>query len=200
MEIIEDPFPSSPGQREETRKKVLEHVEAIQDISPELKFEIAARANDFLEPRITKAGHHYGGQLGWTNWVIRKDDLDLVALLAPTASGIATFETVHDASPYVLAVAVLFSVLGIAKKLRDKSTCLDPDDYRLLMTLKRFGPLTIAALMNILNRVKIVGAGPWSEERVLEILHQLQSVRVRDGSAEAYVTQGSAGQWSTNGI
>jgi hypothetical protein len=200
MKIMEDPFPSSPGQWEEARKTVLEHIEAIQDISPELKSEIAARAGDFLEPRHTKAGHHYGGQLGWTNWVIRNDDLDLVALLAPSAGGIATYATVPGASPYVLAATALFSVLGIARKLRGKSTSLDPDTYRLLMALKRFGPLNVTALMNILNRVNVVGAGPWNEERVLKTLHELQTVRVRDGSTEIYVTPGSDGQWSTNGI
>jgi hypothetical protein len=86
-----------------------------------------------------------------------------------------------------LAATLLFSVLAVARKLRAKSTTLDPDECRVLMA-------------NVLNHVTLVGTGPWAEERVLKTLDKLRSVRVGDGSIEAYVVQAADGRWSTNGV
>ena len=201
MEIMEDPYPETPGERDRLEAEVLKRIDSLPDTSPELKKEVAKRRAEFLEAYIQQgSGHFYGGQLGWTNWFIRNDDLDLLALLAPSATGIATYATAVAASPWVLAATLLFSVLAVARKLRAKSTTLDPDECRVLMALKRTGVTDLTALANVLNHVTLVGKGPWTEERVLKTLQKLQSVRVGDGSIEAYVVQAADGRWSTNGV
>jgi hypothetical protein len=201
MEIMDDPYPETPGQRDRTESELLKRIESMPEIPPELRKEVAKRRAEFLEARIQQgAGHFYGGQLGWTNWFIRNDDLDLLALLAPSATGIATYATVAAASPWVLAATLLFSVLAVARKLRAKSTTLDPDECRVLMALKQTGGASLTALANVLNHVTLVGTGPWTEERVLKTLDKLRSVSVGDGSIETYVVQAADGRWSTNGV
>jgi hypothetical protein len=76
---------------------------------------------------------------------------------------------------------------------------LDEINYHLLMSLKRIGPVSAIALTNFLNGVGI-GKGTWREERVLQTLQKLKAVTVRDGSVEAFVTEGADGRFSTNGI
>jgi len=134
--------------------------------------------------------------------VIRNDQLNLAAGLAPGAVGIATYATAvaPAANPVVLAVTLLFSALAVGGRLKNKSASLDEMDYHLLMSLKRIGPVSSIALTNFLNGVGIFGKGTWREERVLGILQKLKAVTVRDGSVEAFVTEASDGRFSTNGI
>ena len=201
MEIMDDPYPETPGERDRLQAEVLKRIESIPDMPPELKKEVIKRRAEFLDTRIQRGtGHFYGGQLGWTNWFIRNDDLDLLTLLAPSATGIATYATMAAASPWVLAATLLFSVLAVARKLRAKSATLDPDECRVLMALKQTGVTSLTALENVLNHVTLVGTGAWTEERVLKTLQKLQSVRVGDGSIESYVVQAADGRWSTNGV
>jgi hypothetical protein len=68
------------------------------------------------------------------------------------------------------------------------------------MALKQTGETSLTGLVNVLNHVTLVGTGHWTEERVLKTLQKLQSVRVGDGSIEAYVVQAADGRWSTNGV
>lgn len=201
MEIMDDPFPETPGERDRLEAEVLTRIESIPEMPPELKREVVNRRAEFLEARVQRgSGHFYGGQLGWTHWFIRNDDIDLLALLAPSATGIATYATIAAASPWVLAATLLFSVLAVARKLRAKSATLDSDECRVLMALKQTGGTSLAGLANVLNHVTLVGTGRWTDESVLKTLQKLQSVRVGDGSIEAYVVQAADGRWSTNGV
>lgn len=203
MEIMDDPFPETPGQREAAERTVSERIEALQGVSPELKSEILKHRDEFLRLEVERAPEStkfYGGQLGWKNWVIKNDDLDFITLLAPSATGLATYVTVPAASPIVFAATTLFSALGVARRLKTKSTSLPPDDYRVLMTLKGLGPMSLAALMNVLNGVMIFGTGAWNQDRVLGILKKLQSVQLNDGSVAVFVTEGHDGRWASNGV
>src|SRR5262249_18515247 len=140
MPIMENPYPSRPGERDERLSQVRSKIRSSSQIPDELKDEIAERAAEFVTAEIRKAvkgTHSYGGQLGWTRWVIRNDHLDLVAALAPIASGIATYATaVSGANPIVLAITLIFAVAAIGRKLKAKSASLDSDDYGVLMALK----------------------------------------------------------------
>jgi hypothetical protein len=205
MKIMDNPYPETPGQREAQLSKIVAFVESSPEIPVDLKPEIKKRAHDLLRVEVERAPESfkfYGGQLGWTHWVIRDDQLNLMTALAPGAVGVATYATaaITAANPIVLAVTLLFSALAVGSRLKDKSAVLEEKDYHVLMTLKRIGPATPLALTNFLNGVRIFGAGIWNEEQTLAILQKLKAITVRDGSVDAFVTQASDGRFSTNGI
>jgi hypothetical protein len=203
MEIMDDPYPSTPGEQEALIAEVRDRVKSLQ-IPADLMEVLSRRADGFVERVISLpplGTHFYGGQLGWTSWVIRNDHLDLVAGLAPVASAIATYATaVSGANPITLAITLIFAMATVGRKLRSKSANLDLVDYNILMALKQVGAGSPRELALILNGVRIYGPDLWNEERVLEALRRLQGVRLGDGSVEALVTELSDGRWSTNGI
>jgi hypothetical protein len=203
MEIMDDPYPETPGQREDEVAKVVAFFQSSSEIPADLKPELIKKASAFVESHTVQSGHHhYGGQLGWTRWIVRNDQLNLVSSLAPGAIGIATYATAaaSAANPVVLAVTLLFSGLAIGSRLKDKAAIVETGDYQVLMTLKQIGPTTPIALTNFLNGVKIFGSGQWKEERVLEILRKFKAFAVRDGSVEEFVQETADGRFSTNGI
>lgn len=205
MRIMDDPYPETPGERDKRIEEVRALIRESGKIPVELKDEIARRAEEFVQSNLIQAGsstHFYGGQLGWTSWVIRNDHLDLVAALAPVASAIATYATaIGAANPVTLAVTLVFAVAAVGRKLRAKKASLDLADYGVLMTLKQLGPATPQQLADAMNGIRIYGSGMWTEQQAREVLvNKLKAVRLGDGSIEAFVTEAPDGSWSTNGV
>ncbi|MEX2263223.1 MAG: hypothetical protein WD696_14800 [Bryobacteraceae bacterium] len=201
-EPMADPFPETPGEREKRIEEVRALIAESGKFPVELRDEIAKHAGEFIEARITEgSGHFYGGQLGWTSWVIRNDHLDFVAALAPVASAIAAYATaVGAASPAGFAVALIFAALAVSRKLRAKSASLDASDYGLLMALKGLGPATPQQVADAMNGLRIYGRGMWSDQQVREVLQKLKTVRLGDGSIEAFAVETPDGRWSANGV
>jgi hypothetical protein len=58
--------------------------------------EALGRAGMFVEEErvIGKNAEFQTGQIGWTRWAIRRDQLKLLEVLSPTAIGIVTYVTV----------------------------------------------------------------------------------------------------------
>jgi hypothetical protein len=202
MKIMEDPYPGATP--EERKQRLLEVRSLIQasSIPLELKSELDKKAAAFIEVKSISGGkaHFYGGQLGWSHWVIKNDHLKLVELLAGAAIAITTYAAVATAAPAVMAVTLLFGVVALADRLKDKAASLDETSYKLVMTLKQIGPATPAKLAEALNGISIFGSHMWTESTTNDALRGLQQVRLGDGSTEALVNQASDGLWSTNGI
>ena len=198
-----DLYPSSPGEEERRLEEVRSRIMSATQIPVEMKSAIAARASDFVDEvrRDGQGAKFYGGQLGWTHYVIRNDHLDLVAALAPTAASIAAFATATIVtSPVPVAVTLLFAIAAIGRKLKSKSATLDMVDYEVLMALKHIGAAAPADLAGTLNGIRIYGADMWDEGRVLKVLQRLKVVSLRDGSVESFVSELPDGRWSTNGV
>ncbi len=205
MEIMEYPFPETPGEREAILSEVQEKIRSLDQIHPDLREALLGRANEFVQSKIVHASgaKFYGGQLGWTSYVIRNDHLDTVALLSPAANAVATYVAATGGSPIPLAVSLLFSLAAVAKKLRAKSSTLHSDDYKVLMALKAVGsatPADIAAVLNDGRRHEIYDPIIWSSEQVLERIRGLKTVRLGDGSVESFVVELPEGKWSVNGV
>jgi hypothetical protein len=198
-----DLYPSSPGEEELRLEEVRSRIMSSTQIPVEMKSAIAARASAFVDEvrRDGRGAKFYGGQLGWTHYVIRNDHLDFVAILAPTAASIAAFATATIVtSPVPVAVTLLFAIAAIGRKLKSKSATLEMVDYKVLMALKHIGPAAPSDLAGILNGIRIYGADMWDEGRVLTVLQRLKVVSLRDGSVESFVSELPDGRWNTNGV
>ncbi|HMD85643.1 MAG TPA: hypothetical protein VKO18_13195 [Terriglobia bacterium] len=202
MEIMEDPYPETPGERERRLSEVREFITLSAKIPADLKPELITKASAFVETKIEGGGskRFYGGQLGWTHWVIRNEHLKLVEVLASVAIAITTYAAVATAVPAVTAVTLLFAAVALADRLKHKSASLDDKSYAVVMTLKEIGPTTPAQLSQALNGVRIFGRDLWTDSGALDALKKLQAIRLGDGSVEALVSQAADGLWSTNGI
>jgi hypothetical protein len=204
MRIDAEPYPSSPGDKERRLSEVRKLIMSSTQIPDDLKNEIAFRAYEFVDKKLERGGRHtkfYGGQIGWSYYVIRNDHLDLVAALAPSASAIVAFATATvGANPIALAVTLLFAVAALGRKLKAKSASLDLVDYNVLMALKHIGPASPLELASILNGIRIYGSNMWNDERVLEVLRRLKTVSLLDGTVESFVTELPDGRWDTNGV
>lgn len=201
MDIMDDPYPgATPEEQEKRLCEVRALISSSPDIPSELKPELSRKASAFLEVVERRGGKFHGGQLGWSYWTIRNDHLKLVETLAGAAIAITTYAAVATAAPAVLAVTLLFAAVALADKLKKKSAQLDEESYHVLMALKEIGPATPARLSDALNGIRIYGLNMWNEDRTLDALKKLQSIRLGDGSTEALVTQAADGLWSANGI
>jgi hypothetical protein len=203
MKIMEDPYPETPGDRERTIAEAQAQIEAMQSLPQELRDALKEHASQLVERHRDTAPpntHFYGGQLGWIRWVVRNDDMNLIAQLSPSALAITTYLTVAGSNPIVLAVGLILTTLAIAHKFKNKSISLDEQDYKLLMTLKHLGPSSLSGLTEALNGLSIYSPDSWTERLTLAALTKLKTARQADGSIVALVGESSDGLWSTNGI
>ena len=204
---IAEPYPGATHEEwEACINRLQQHIAASSSIPDELKPVLISRVsgcNEFLEivTETPNQNYHFQiGQLGWKYWAIRNDSLKLLESLSPAAIAITTFMAVPAAAPAVLAVSLLFGAVALSDRLRNKSAPLEHEQYYVLMTLKAAGPSSPEDLAEKLGGIHLFGRGVWSTTRTLEALQALQSIRLRDGSSEALVTQAHDGRWSTNGI
>jgi hypothetical protein len=136
MNIMDNPYPETPGQRESALDTVREKIESWPDAPPEFKALVIARAESFIDRKVEKAPSQllfYGGQMGWTHWVIKDDELNLLGQLGPAAMGIVTFLAVANAPVAVMAFGLALSMYGITRKFKSKSVVMDAEDYYVLM-------------------------------------------------------------------
>jgi hypothetical protein len=201
MQIMEDPYPETPGERQERIDEVKSEIDGFDSIPQEIREALKAHAQEFVAPRLSVGhGHFYGGQLGWTHWVIKNDDLNLAVQLSPTAVAVATFFTAVGASPWVLAVGLIMTGVALTQKFMAKNVKLDESDYGLVMTLKEIGPSSVTDLTKALNGISIYNANLWTDEKTLAALSRLKQMRQGDGSTTALVSDASDGLWSTSGV
>lgn len=203
MRIMDDPYPETPGQRARALDSIREQIESWADVPPEFKEIAKSRTELFLLRRKEPAPStfkFYGGQLGWTHWVIKDDDLKLLGQLGPAAMAIVTFLAVPTAPFAVMAFGLALSMIGIAREFKAKSVIVDPEDYFILMTLKQAGPSDLDQISNMLSGVHIYGRGVWDQARALAALNKLKQVAQRNGTSTALVNELSDGRWSTSGI
>ncbi len=203
MRIMDDPYPETPGQRERALDSIREQIESWPDVPPEFKEIAKSRTESFLLRRKEQAPPNlkfYGGQLGWTHWVIKDDDLKLLGQLGPAAMAIVTFAAVPTAPFAVMAFGLALSMIGIAREFKAKSVIVDPEDYFVLMTLKQAGPSNLDQISEMLSGLHIYGSGVWDQPRTLAALNKLKQVAQRNGTSTALVNELSDGRWSTSGI
>ena len=203
MRIMDDPYPETPGQRERALDSIREQIESWPDVPPEFKEIAKSRTESFLLRRKEQAPPNlkfYGGQLGWTHWVIKDDDLKLLGQLGPAAMAIVTFAAVPTAPFAVMAFGLALSMIGIAREFKAKSVIVDPEDYFVLMTLKQAGPSNLDQISEMLSGLHIYGSGVWDQPRTLHALNKLKQVAQRNGTSTALVNELSDGRWSTSGI
>lgn len=199
---MDDPYPETPGDHERAITQAQERLEAMKTLPEELREALKEHAPQLVQRQreTLKNAHFYGGQLGWTSWVVKNDDMNLIAQLSPTAIAIATFLTVAGSSPVVLAVGLILSALAIAHKFKAKNISLEEQEYKLLMTLKHLGPSSVQKLTESMNGLSIFSSNPWTEARTLAALNKLKTARQSDGSIVAVVGESGDGLWSTSGI
>jgi hypothetical protein len=113
---------------------------------------------------------------------------------------VVTFLAVPTAPIAVMAFGLVMSMVGIAQKLLTKSVVLDPQDYQVLMVLKKTGPSTVSELAENLSGLHIFGNDLWDEGRTTAVLERLKRSFQGDGSTSALVNEGSEGRWNTSGI
>jgi hypothetical protein len=114
MEIMTDPYPEMPGELEAALARVRAEIESAKDIPAELRSKIAERADEFISMTMSRSSAKcHGGQSGWTSWVIRNDDLNLIQTLAPTGIAIVAYTTTAVVSPAVLVVTLIFAALKL---------------------------------------------------------------------------------------
>lgn len=203
MKIMDDPFPETPGQKESAKEKFRSTVASWPGVSQEFKDLALSKESEFVtrtQETAHSGTHFYGGQLGWSNWVIKNDELNLLGQLGPAATGIVAFLAVANAPVAVMAFGLVLSVAGIAKKLKTKSILLDNDDYNILMALKEAGPSTVSRIAEVLSGTHIYGAQLWDETRTLAALNKLKLVPQTDGVTVPLVNESSDGRWSVSGI
>ncbi len=193
--------------------QVTAQIKSSETIPAELKDEIVGKL--FNNPNVpivfASSTSHTGkgagrgrrfatGQTLSKTWVVRTDNLKMIEGMSTIALAIATYVASTTATIEVFAVTLLFSVVALAYKLRQKNADdLSESDYQLLMALKA-APCNAVELSTLLSGLHIYGSGVWTEETTLAALKRLQSVRLKDGSVEALVVQAGDGLWSTNGI
>jgi hypothetical protein len=68
------------------------------------------------------------------------------------------------------------------------------------MTVKRLGRATIEDIQAALVDIRVYPIGKWSGAGIADLLKQLQTVSVHDGSIEAFVVTDGSGHWSVNGV
>lgn len=203
MKIMEDPYPETPGAYEKSIAEAQAQIETMQTLPQKLRDALKEHASQLVEPHretASKNTHFYGGQLGWTYWVVKNDDMNLIAQLSPSAIAITTFLTVAGSNPIILAVGLLLTALGLAHKFKNKNISLDEQDYKLLMTLKHLGPSSLQKLTESLNGLSIFSSNSWTERLTLAALNKLKTARQGDGSIVALVGESANGLWSTSGI
>ena len=75
-EPMEDPYPETPGERERTVEEVRSTIRSTDKFPFELRSELEKHAAEFVKLVVKPgSGRFYGGQLGWSSWVIRNDSL-----------------------------------------------------------------------------------------------------------------------------
>jgi len=202
MDIMENPYPETPGDHARAVAAAQSQIETMEALPPEFRTALKDHARQFVEPhtRTVKGADFYGGQLGWTYWVVKDDDMNLIAQLSPSAIAITTYLVVAGTNPIVLAVGLIMTVLSIAHKFKAKNISLDEMDYKLLMTLKHIGPSSVSKLTESMNGLSIFASDPWTENRTLNALNKLKTARQTDGSIVALVGESGDGLWSTSGI
>ncbi len=202
-----DGVPPYPGETSHERMEwIRRDIRESATIPDELKEPIIARFYSdagILEHKITRGGpnvHFQIGQLGWSRWAIKNENLKLVEILAAAALAIAGFATVTAASPAVLAVSLLAGTVALADRLKHKGVALTEEQYQILMTLKVIGPATADDLAGRLSGLHIYGPGVWTVERTETALQALKSIRLSDGTIDDLVAQAGDQLWSTNGL
>jgi hypothetical protein len=198
----ENPFPESPGAQEHALESVRAQIALWPDVPAEFKSYFAQKADSFVDRKVEHGGpgtHFQIGQLGWTHWAIKNDDLELLKQLGPAAMGIVTFVSVATAPVAVMAVGLAWSMLSIAHNFKVKSIVVEPEDYEVLMALKQAGPASVATVAEILSGLHIHGSGVWDDGRALTALNRLKQMRQRDGAVTSLVSEVD-GIWSASGI
>lgn len=143
---------------------------------------------------------HIGLTLAGSHWAIKNSDLNFVEALAATSLAITTYVAVVNASVNVMAVSLVLSALALFNRLLNKGTFIDREKYKILMTLKATGPITLEKLSENLSGMHIFGNEVWTEEKTLKALQDMQSVHLGDGTIQALANQASDGRWAANGI
>lgn len=202
MHIMDNPYPETPGDRERTIAQARSQIEAMETLPLEFRNELKSHARELVESQVRTARNadFYGGQLGWTYWVVKNDDMNLIAQLSPSAIAITTYLTVVGSNPIVLAVGLILSTLTVAYKFKTKNVSLAEMDYKMLMTLRHIGPSSVAKLTESMNGLSIFASDAWTENRTLNALNQLKTARQSDGSIVSLVGESGDGLWSTSGI
>src|SRR5258708_5312250 len=138
MRELAEEFPSAPGAEAAARSEVEDAIRSAAEIPEELKPLLLEHAAAFVDRELVRSApgaRHQMGQIGYTRWVIRNDQLDLLKHISTAAAAVVAYVAVAAASPYVLATALVFAVLALGRRLREKGVVLDADQYRLLLTL-----------------------------------------------------------------
>lgn len=203
VDPTENPYPEAAGAHQHALDSVEQKIESWPDVPSEFKALVKAQSESFIyrtRETARQSTHFYGGQLGWTYWVIKNDDLNLIGQLGPAALAVVTFASVPAAPVAVMAFGLVMSMVGVAQKLRTKSVVLEPQDYQVLMMLKKTGPSTISELAENLSGLHIYGRDLWDEARTVAALERLKRLIQSDGSTTTLVNEGSEGRWSTSGI
>jgi hypothetical protein len=195
-------YPYFPEVRDKVYEEARVSIEQFDEMPAELKKEILGRIDLFVDRQIVTSSttRFQTGQLGWTHWAVRKDQLKLLEALSPVAIAIVTYTTAVAGSPYVLAAALLFASLNLASRLKNKGVKLEPDDYRVLLALKKTGAVNLEELTAVLNGLNLIEPLPFTASRVGDTLARLKAIRANDGTLEPLVVEASDGKWSSNGV
>jgi hypothetical protein len=202
MRVTDAPFPETPGERERSIEAARTRIGSLTALPPAFRDELLLNAHLFVEGVIETADdgtHFYGGQLGWTRWVIRNDHIDLVAALGTFATALVAFTAPVEQKSASAAVPLAFAVATVGRKARQKGALLEERDYEVLMTLKHIGPARPRWIADTMNGSDQRSGRAIAESDVESALRRLGSVRLGDGSLEAFAVQGVDGMWSANG-
>jgi|SRR5579862_7316795 len=198
--------------KREALAQAKEYIFESELIPAELKQPLSERANDFVESwldwppvdtRLTVSSFYptvRGGELGVQRFAVKNDYLKIVEWLGGAALVIATALAVSATAPAVTAVALITSVAVISDRFRHKKANLDETQYKVILTLKAYGPITADNLAGKLSGLHIFGPEVWSERRTRDALNTLKEVHLADGSVENLVNETTDGRWSVNGI
>ncbi len=200
--MYRDPYPSMQGEREIRIEQVKEQIRSWPDLPDEFK-DLAIKDAEWFTETYTwrpRGGHFYGGQLGWTSWVIKNEDLNLLGNLGPAAISLVTLLSTANAPVVATAFSLALSIVLIARKINAKGVVVNPEDYHVLMTLKQTGPSPVSRIAELLGGLHIYGRDLWDDSRTLAALNRLKQVPQLDGTTTALVNESSDGRWSTSGI
>jgi hypothetical protein len=195
------PYPEIEGSYETALQSAKDDIKSLPALPIELRTAALQNAANFIEPRRSgQSDKHFGGQIGFTTFVIKHDDLNLLSTLGPAAMAIVTYLSVAAAPVAVMAFGMVISVATLASKLKNKGVALDAEYYHVLMTLKHAGPSSVTELASLLGGIHIHGTDLWDENRTLAAMNKLKQVRQRDGIVTELVSQASDGRWSVSGF
>ena len=191
---------SRPRNEEAVRAQVIGVIDKMPDVAEELKSELRKHSDAFMDLHLNRAAHPFGTRIGSLYYGIRNEHLKMATALGPMATAVAQYFAAKDASAWPLVASALIGVVVIGMNLKNYGAELEPQDFKVLMTLRQIQPASCEELSSAINGLKIVGHDVVSDSMVLAILKKLQATRLRDGSVEAFVAQTEDQRWSVNGL